>query len=191
MNCYDFDDTIFPGDSSMAFYRFCLLRHKRMMLRWPKQGLAFFRHYVLHSIEKTAMKEIFYEYFRDIPDMEKTVSDFWAQNLSKVKAFYPAQKQVDDVIISASPEFFLEPVCKALGIGCLIASQVDPKTGHHTGKNCHGEEKVRRFRERLGDADIENFYSDSLSDTPMAMLAKQAWLVRGEVLSPWPTQGKI
>ena len=32
---------------------------------------------------------------------------------------------------------------------------------------------------------IKTFYSDSLSDTPMARLAQQSYLVRKEEIRPW------
>ena len=66
-----------------------------------------------------------------------------------------------------------------------MASEVDPHTGIYEGQNCHGQEKVRRFREVYPDQKVENFYSDSRSDTPMAKLAEHAWLVKGEKRRPW------
>ena len=50
--------------------------------------------------------------------------------------------------------------------------------------NCHGEEKVRRFREVYGDAQIDEFYSDSLHDTPLAKEAKRAFLVKKDEILP-------
>ena len=67
-----------------------------------------------------------------------------------------------------------------------MASPVDPKTGKTIGLNCHGEEKVRRFREVYGDAQIDEFYSDSLHDTPLAKEAKRAFLVKKDEILPWP-----
>ena len=185
MNCYDFDKTIYDSDSSMDFYLFCLKRHKKMLKRLPRQMMAFFRHYVLSHITKTQMKEIFYEYFQDIPNMEEELEQFWSSHLHKIKPFYKAQQKEDDVIISASPEFFLKPACKALGITHLIASPVDAVLGRYLGENCHGEEKVHRFRALFPDADVEAFYSDSYSDTPMALLAQKAYLVKGNTLTDW------
>ena len=79
----------------------------------------------------------------------------------------------------------MTPICQQLGV-TLIASVVDKKTGQYTGENCFGEEKVRRF-EKAGyaKADVEAFYSDSYSDSPLAELAKEAYLVKGEVCYPW------
>ena len=117
----------------MDFYLFCLPRYKKMFKRLPRQMMAFFRNYVLRRITKTQMKEIFYEYFQDIPNMEETLQQFWNSHLHKIKPFYKAQQKEDDIIISASPEFFLVPACKSLGITNLIASPVDAATGRYLG----------------------------------------------------------
>ena len=61
-------------------------------------------------------------------------------------------------------------------------------TGKIHGLNCHDEEKVRRFRLEVPEGHIENFYSDSLSDSPLAKLADRAWLVKKGKLSPWPEE---
>ena len=59
------------------------------------------------------------------------------------------------------------------------------RQGIYSGLNCHGEEKVRRYREVFDDTKIENFYSDSYSDTPLARIAENAYLVKGDNLLPW------
>ncbi|MDE6719959.1 MAG: hypothetical protein K2J68_08920 [Treponemataceae bacterium] len=62
---------------------------------------------------------------------------------------------------------------------CVIASRVCKKSGALLVKNCKGKEKVRRFREEFGtNCTIENFYSDSESDLPLARLAQNAWLCK-------------
>ena len=67
---------------------------------------------------------------------------------------------------------------------------MDKHTGEYRGPNCHGEEKVRRYQALYGQEGFE-FYSDSLSDAPMAQLACRAWMVRGDALSPWPLPSSI
>ena len=101
--------------------------------------------------------------------------------------WYMAQRRPDDLVISASPEFLLRPVADRLGFA-LIASRVDPATGRTEGLNCHGEEKLRRFRARYGDAPVERFYSDSLSDAPMARAAREAFMIRRGTVLPWPEE---
>jgi len=77
-------------------------------------------------------------------------------------------------------------VGSADGAEVATISRMDKKTGEIEGKNCHDSEKVRRFYEQYPDSKTENFYSDSLSDTPMAEIAERAWLVSKHKLSPWP-----
>jgi len=184
MNVYDFDKTIYDGDSSFDFYFHNLKRHWILALLWPIQAVAALR-YKLKLIDKTSMKQTFYGYFKWIDDIDIEVELFWEKNQSKIKNFYASTHRDDDVIISASPEFMLKPICQKLNV-TLIASVVDPKTGTYTGKNCFGEEKVPRFRTKFPDATIETFYSDSLSDTPLAKIANEAVLVTGDRLDPWP-----
>ena len=111
--------------------------------------------------------------------------NFWNRSDVKIKDWYMSQRKKDDLVISASPEFLLEEICARIGIKFLIASQVDKRSGKYTGVNCYGAEKVRRFRESFPDVIIESFYSDSRSDTPMAMIAKKAFIVKGNVVRKW------
>ena len=108
--------------------------------------------------------------------------------MKNVEKWYLDMKRDDDVIISASPEFLVKVCCERLGIKHVMASRVDPKTGKYDGLNCYGEEKPKRFDERFGSekrAEIENFYSDSYSDAPMAAIAKQAYLVKKHIPTEW------
>ena len=47
------------------------------------------------------------------------------------------------------------------------------------------KEKVRRFYEEFPDGKIDEFYSDSYSDTPLAEIAKTAYMVDGSNISQW------
>lgn len=185
MNVYDFDKTIYDGDSTADFYLFSLKRHKKILLLAPSLFGAFFRFYVLKKGTKTQFKEKMYR-FLQYCDTERDVEAFWRQNFHKIKSFYRQQQQADDVIISASPVFLLTPACEKLKIRYLIASRVDMHNGKYTGENCHGAEKVKQFYAKFGkDAVIDEFYSDSYSDTPLAQIARRAFLVKGETLAPW------
>ena len=78
----------------------------------------------------------------------------------------------------------LAEYCKKLGVEKMMASKVDKKTGKYNGENCHGQEKVRRFYECYPDGVIENFYSDSVSDAPLAKISKEAFVInpKGKVV---------
>ena len=95
--------------------------------------------------------------------------------------------QPGDLVISAGPEFLMRGMCEKRGLS-LIASQVDPHTGRVLGPNCSNAEKVVRFRQAYPEAEIDNFYSDSRNDDPLAALAKRAFFVdlNAGTLTPWP-----
>ena len=184
MNAYDFDKTIYRGDSTVDFIFWCV-RKKPSLAILLFSGVPAFGGYLLKQVEKTVFKEKFYRFLKGIPDIDAWVEEFWDSHQENIKPWYLLQKEEDDVIISASPEFLLRPICHRLGIRHLIASRVDSRTGMYLGINCHGEEKVRRFRRVFGETPIQAFYSDSFSDAPMANLAETAFLVDGDILHPW------
>ena len=182
MNVYDFDKTIFDGDSTVEFYKFCLRRTPRMWLRLP--ALTFGAAFVLKK-DKQRFKEGMFAFLRDLKDPERTVEEFWKKNLRRIKPWYRQVRRDDDVIISASPKFLVKAAVRRLGGGTVLASNVNMYTGRYEGLNCHGDEKVRRFREMFGSTPIQNFYSDSHSDDPMAFISEQAYMVRGSELTGW------
>lgn len=183
MNVYDFDKTIYLNDSSIDFYKFNLKRNPKLIKYWPRQSKAAMD-YKRGKITKTEMKTIFYEYFKGIKDMDKAIAVFWSENKDKIRPWYLEQLQETDVIVSASPEFFLQPICDELGIH-LIASVVDKDTGENLRENCYGYEKVVRFKEQFDINEIDDFYSDSYSDDPLAQHAKRAFMVKGDTVKPW------
>ncbi len=178
-NVYDFDKTILPYDSTAAFYRRCARRYPRGVKAslpcLPKAAL-----YAVGLCGKTAMKDAMYAFLRYVPDVDAEVAAFWDERFDDISRWY-----LDDIIISASPEFLLRPVAERLGVR-LIASRVGKYTGVTEGRNNDGEEKVRRLRAEYPDTEIAQFYSDSLHDAPLARLAERAWLVRAETPLPWP-----
>lgn len=181
MNVYDFDKTLYPGDSTVDFYLYCL-RKKPALLRFLPLQMAGFIKYKLGLCDKTAMKQAFFCFLQGM-DAEEMAESFW-QSHRRLAAWY--QPQPDDVVISASPAFLLKPFCTQLGIAQVIASEVDLQTGVFASPNCRGEEKVRRFRVLFPTQSVHAFYSDSLSDAPMARLSQQAFLIRRGQPEPWP-----
>ena len=134
------------------------------------------------------VKSAFFSFVRMIPDIDLFVSEFWKTYSKKIMGWYLAQKKSDDVVISASPEFLLEKIGGELGVR-VIASRVCKKSGVLIGNNCKGKEKVRRFSEEFGaDCTIENFYSDSKSDFPLASIAQNAWLCKRGKMKAWENE---
>ena len=187
MNVYDWDQTIYRQDSTANFVGWLYIHRPKTLLSIPRTVGSLIL-YALHVFKKIEFKENLYHMFTYVKDIDRAADEFVDSHMNHVKQFYKEQQKEDDIVISASPEFTIGRFCKRLGIKRYMATHVDPATGKHLGDNCHGAEKVRRFREKYGNAKIDNFYSDSLHDTPLAMEAEHAWLVKGDKIEPWPEQ---
>lgn len=183
MNVYDFDGTIYNGDSSIDFYIFCLKKNLKIVRYIPKQIKAIAL-YKFNKINKTEMKQNFFVFVQGI-DVNNYLKLFWKKNRHKIKKWYLDIKKGDDLIISASPEFLLRPICEKLEIKNLIASNVDINTGIFKSKNCKGKTKVDFYKKIYGDTKINCFYSDSLSDEPLAKISESAYLVNGNRIKEW------
>lgn len=184
INVYDFDNTIYRGDSSYDFFRHCAAKYPRALFS-AAAALPWFLGMLIGAAEKTRVKERFYRYLRHVPEIAEEVELFWLTHDKNLKSWYFEQKREDDLIISASPVFLLQPLMKRLNLR-LIASRVDAMSGRYEGKNCHGEEKVRRMRELYPETQIAQFYSDSRNDLPLARLAREAFMVKGDERTAFP-----
>ena len=184
MNAYDFDHCIYAGDCTIDFYRFCLKRKPALLRYFPRQIWGFLL-FAFAFISKTEFKERFFCFLQGVDDLQNALDAFWATNKEKIYGWFFERRSDNELIISASPEFLLQPVCQMLGVKHLIASRVDPQTGKFTGENCYGAEKPKRLLEALGISAVETFYSDSLSDSPMAQIAQTSYIVRKGELTPW------
>ena len=187
MNTYDFDKTIFYPDSSYCFYLYCLRHYPGAMVKTLPRSIVSGLRYAAGKGNTKALKEQLFSFLPNLPDVDSAVKDFWDENRKRLAKWYLRQKRSDDVIISASPEFLLQPICDELGVR-LIGTRMDKHSGKISGENCHDKEKVRRFYERYPDGHSDEFYSDSMSDLPMAEISNRAFMLKKHVISPWPNK---
>lgn len=193
MNVYDFDGTIYRGDSTRDFLVYLLIHRLGVILPvLPRMIGALVRH-VTGRIDTDTMKSLFFSFLpSEIPYLTDDLNAFWEGRAcfeddgGQIFQWYADMQQPDDVIISASPAFLLAPACARLGIKSLIATDMDPSTGLIRGINCKGPEKQVRFWGMFPGVIPDMFCSDSASDGPMAALAKSARsVVRGQLLDGW------
>lgn len=189
MNVYDFDNTIFDGDSTFHFYLFSIKKHKKVLLYLPTLFIYWFRFYILHKGSKTKFKEKMYSFLKEC-DIDNDLNEFWKIKINRIKEWYLNQKEDTDIIISASPEFLLSPVAKKLNVN-LIASKVNKNTGKAEGENCYYDEKVNRLYKEFPNVKIDKFYSDSYSDSPLAKISNEAFIVNKNNIKKWDFNHKI
>ncbi|WP_288862900.1 HAD family hydrolase [uncultured Sneathia sp.] len=168
---YDFDKTIYSKETSMAFMFFFLKRHRYLI---PKFILNLT--IILFNIKDLKkVKNIFFSIFKGM-DIENDINLFWEKEMKNIYPYFfkeikENRKDADLLIlISASPDFLLEPIYKKLGFDILISTKYSNFT--LIGKNCKKDEKLKRLNE-LGSFDVLCFYSDSLSDLPLFNIAKK------------------
>ncbi len=182
MNVYDFDETIYDGESSIEFILAYLKKDPTIvrflpsiakLMRQYNRGQARFEDFAENYAPK--LQAYFAENKVDVASL---VSGFWDKRMHKIKPFYLRQQRADDVIITASPYFMMDDICRRLGVRHLIATDFDIETGEvHAA--CFRERKVALFRAAFPDVEIDDFYTDSVNDACLFPLAKRAFMVKG------------
>ena len=177
MNVYDFDETIFTGDTEDRFFEFMFKKKgfRHYKINWHFYNIL----WKLHIITKTRSREGQYTFLKDIKDLDATVQEYWDEIEKYMKPWYNDVKRPDDVIASGTPRFILEPIVEKLGIGGLVATEMDTKTGKIDGDFAIGEFKPVNFKNQYGLDCIDNFYSDAYSDHYLAQYAKKAFIIHG------------
>ncbi len=178
VDIYDFDGTLYPGDSATAYWLYCLRRQPKILKHLPRQIGGVLR-FFCKKCTLSEMKETFFCFVRSI-NAERLAEEFWAKHRKKIFPWFQPQKNdAVTVVCSASPEFEILPVLRAMGVQYVIATQIDPKTGRLLGENCKGAQKVERLRAALGDCEYRRAYSDNIrTDAPMLSLAKERYQIK-------------
>ena len=182
INMYDFDDTIYNGDSTIDFIKYCY-KHKYIKFKDIIKIIGAFIKYFFGIIDITQFKEVLFSFLNNVNDGERVVSEFWAEHYKNIKKFYLDKNHDNDIINSASPYFLLKPVCDKLGVKDLIASDVDLKTGKFREKNNSREVKVDNYNKKYINYILDECYSDNpFNDKFILELANKAYVVKGENL---------
>jgi len=192
LNVYDFDNTIYDGETVIDFFFFCMKKTPSMvrfipavMSTWAKYKLC-----VVTMAELEDQAEKYLRIFLDkIGDLSAAVNAFWDAHQHKIKPFYAETRRKDDVIISGSCDFLLDEICRRIEITHCICSSIDLQTGK-LRRICYREKKPELFRAVYPNAEIENFYSDSWNDLPMMRLAQNAYIVKGDKIIKANVKGK-
>ena len=180
IDVYDFDGTIYDGDSTADFVLFCLRRHPGMIASLPRVAAAALR-LAAKKINLTRFKSVLFGEMSRRFSLEAEADAFWQSEKTRAKLgtwFFNTPRDIPIVIASASPEFELCHAAKILGVETLIGTRCNMKTGELYGKNCKGAEKIERIREMLGDFEVRAMYTDDAkADGPLLAIAKEKYIV--------------
>ena len=142
--------------------------------------------YKAGRIPNHLMQRRMFSYLTIVDDFDEQIERYWDRYESRISAWYLAQKKPDDLIISASPSCIIEPIARRLGVQ-YVATEYDREFGVFTDNLMFAKGKARYIIDHDFPV-IDNFYSDSLADTPIALCAEKAHLVteKAQKVVDWP-----
>lgn len=181
MNIYDFDDTIYNGDTNRDILMYGFKKHPFLVLKALKKAKKLQNDYKRGVIEFERVKEAMLSFIFEIKNYPKFINDFVDSHMKNIKPWYISRRTQNDIVISASYELWIMQFCKRLGIRYVIATKTD-SDGRIIGKNCKGAEKLKRLASVIPNAVIVTAYSDSSCDIPILESARTAYVVEGNKL---------
>lgn len=191
---FDFDDTLAKGDSIFPFLLYCIKRGIAPKHQLFKAAAGFLRWKIQPSSGR-AVKEWSLSFIkgRTVEEMDVISRDFFRYVQQKAffadaapELFRLREQDVKIVIVSASSDLYMKVLPEFLPVDAVISTICETRDGRYTGKigkNCKGEEKVRRIEAWLKeqglsiDKEHSAGYGDSPSDAPMLLLTASPNLV--------------
>ena len=96
MNVYDWDDTIYRGDSTMGLVFYAYLHRPKTLLSIPRTGICGLL-FLLRIMPKRTFKQNLFHMFTLIDDMDDFVEAYTSSHLDHIKDWYLKHQQKDDV----------------------------------------------------------------------------------------------
>ena len=191
MKVFDFDNTIYRGESSVD-YSFYMIRHNKKILRYVPTILFSLVGYKLCLLKKEKLESIINDFIAGVLDetdfLSESVEQFWESNVHKLNKRILRLIGPDDVIISASPIFLLNGVRELLNTDRIIGTELDFEQKKITWFN-FGDNKVKRYKAIYGDRKPDAFYTDSYNDKDMMKISQEIFIVKKGI--PEKVKGSI
>ena len=181
MNVYDFDDTIYDGDTEVDIVKYGLRKHPFLTIESLIKANKLNKEYKKGNLEFEIVKENLLSFIFRTGNTEKFLNSFVDSHMKNIKPWYKERQTENDIIATASYEVWINLFAERLGIKYVIGTKVDDE-GHILGKNCKREEKVVRIKEMFPNEEFNHAYSDSSVDIPILELAFESYVVEGNEL---------
>lgn len=207
LSVYDFDKTIYNGETLNDFYRF-YLKEKPLKFYTIFFQSFYFLLYILRIISLERLKEKFLKFLNgiEIEELKNLIDRFWKTREKKINPWIyneieKNRRETDILIaISASPTFLIERKLKEIGFDVVIGTDFfitgEKFSSEIISKNCKNYEKVLRL-DKWSDSKgitykIVNFYSDSIADKPLFDIAENKfWIKNGTIIKGMPEKKTI
>lgn len=201
---YDFDKTIYGGETGTNFFKF-------YFKKFPFKSLVFIilyvediLFYIFKQIKLKQLKERFFRFLEghSKEEIDKLVKEFWEIEKNKIYDWVKDElienkKEANLVIVtSASPKFIIEKFLLDFGYDLVFGTDFvkfnnDRFVSEIDGENNKNDEKVKNLKKwakkQKISFEILKFYSDSIADKPLYDLAKEkVWVNKGEKIEGIP-----
>lgn len=180
MQVFDFDNTLYKGESGFDFAMY-IIRRKPSLLKLLPRILKILKDYKSVSMTEDEFRERLSSLI-DLTNLTKDtilnyLDDFWMKNRSKLYKNVLEKVSKKDVIVTASPTFMLEPIKYLLGTDRIIGTEFDLDARAINYLN-FSHNKVKKFKEEYPHKSIKNLYTDSFNDAPLMQISKNVYLVK-------------
>ena len=193
MRVFDFDNTIYKGESALDFFLYYLKKYPFQVVKYVPEftkGVIKYKRGKLSIDEALASySSIFKECCASFENIPEEIERFCKKNEHKIKPFYLEMRRPDDVILSASPEIVLNVFLNKIGVKNVIGSKLDIETGE-VHSICYRDNKIGRFKEQYPDTVIDEFYTDSFNDKPFMDISENVYFVKGSKIKKIKENGK-
>ena len=201
---FDFDGTLCKKDSFTGFIFYAL--SKRHIVKQGLKLLPWIHAYYLNVYPAHAMRpKLFYGMFkdRDYAEIQKIAEEYAQQLIQELDPKFMQQLQLhqalghDVVLVSASIDLYLKPLCQLLGIDliCTETEVLESRlTGHYQSADCSRMEKKKRIAQQYPIAEYASIYAygNSEEDLEMFSLAQYTYMVgRDQKLPALPAHLKM
>ena len=183
---FDLDNTLIAGDSDHGWGEFLVANDKVDANHYQRMNDQFYVDYEagcldilaylefsLAPLAATSMEELAALHLKF---MQQIISPL---RLPKAEALIEQHRQAGDrlLVVTSTNRFIVEPICQALGIDELLATDPEIIDGRYTGKivgtPTYQEGKVERLKLWLSENNEtlvgSYFYSDSINDLPLLL----------------------
>ncbi|MCR4794667.1 MAG: haloacid dehalogenase-like hydrolase [Ruminococcus sp.] len=180
MNVFDFDNTLYHGESAVDLALYMIKTNKRIIKYLPSIFINLIK-YKLCMVEKKkmviAINDFLKNALRDKEELFSAVEGFWQKNSCKLDKNMLKKIKKDDVIITAGPDFLINGIHELLNTENIICSRIDADKMKVKYLN-FGSNKVRRFKAVYGNTPIKRFYTDSFNDKALMDISDEVYIVK-------------
>ena len=180
MQVFDFDNTIYHGESTFDFAMFIIKRKKSLLKCAPGITLLLikYKRCKMNALEfQTELEKFTGPFLQNKEFIKKSVQDFWQKNRKKLDQNIIKKIKKNDVILTCSPSFLIKEIENDLNTKNIVATEIDIDEGKIHFLN-FGKNKVKIFQEKFPKKKIQTVYTDSYNDKEKMDEAKKVYNVK-------------